>query len=104
MNKYVKSEKLYTPQTYCEKLTGCCYGFDHEDTVFEMETVLKRHGLESEHRSYPLSEIDHIVENNLCVVLVDVSGFSKEGKWKQEYRWFEVPEDFEDESDEVYLV
>ena len=104
MNKYVKSEKLYTPQTYCEKLTGCCYGFDHEDTVFEMEMVLKRHGLESEHWSYPLSEIDHIVENNLCVVLVDVSGFSKEGKWKQEYRWFEVPEDFEDESDEVYLV
>ena len=42
MNKYVKSEKLYTPQTYCEKLTGCCYGFDHEDTVFEIETVLKR--------------------------------------------------------------
>ena len=78
MNKYVKSEKLYTPQTYCEKLTGCCYGFDHEDTVFEMETVLKRHGLESEHWSYPLSEIDHIVENNLCVGLVDVSGFSKE--------------------------
>ena len=37
MNKYVKSEKLYTPQTYCEKLTGCCYGFDHEDTVFEMK-------------------------------------------------------------------
>ena len=32
-SKYVKSEKLYTPQTYCEKKTGCCYGFDHEDTV-----------------------------------------------------------------------
>jgi hypothetical protein len=53
--------------------------------------------LESEHWSYPLSEIDHIVENNLCVVLVDVSGFSKEGKWEQEYRWFEVPENFEEE-------
>jgi hypothetical protein len=32
------------------------------------------------------------------VVLVDVSGFSKEGKWEQEYRWFEVPENFEEEA------
>ena len=99
MNKYVKSEKLYTPQTYCEKLTGRCYGFDHEDTVFEIETVLKRHGLESEHWSYPLSEIDHIVENGLNVVLVDVSGFDKQGKWRQEYRWFEVFDDFEEDDE-----
>ena len=60
-SKYVKSEKLYTPQTYCEKVTGCCYGFDHEDTVGEIETVLARHGLEAEYWSYPLSEIDHII-------------------------------------------
>ena len=103
-SKYVKSEKLYTPQTYCEKMTGRCYGFKEDDTVGEIEEVLRRHGLESENWSYPLSEIDHIVENGLNVVLVDVSGFSEEGKWRQEYRWFEVPEDFEDESDEVYLV
>ena len=98
-SKYVKSEKLYSPQTYCEKMTGCCYGFDHEDTVNEMGTVLKRHGLESEIWSYLLSEIDRIVENGLNVVLLDVSGFSKEGKWRQEYRWFELPEDFEEEDE-----
>ena len=103
-SSFVKSKKIYTPQSYCEKMTGCCYGFDHENTVFEMETVLKRHGLESDCWSYPLSEIDHIVENELHVVLVDVSGFDKQGKWRQEHRWFEVPEDFEDESDEIYIL
>ena len=98
-SKYVKSEKIYTPQSYCEKMTGCCYGFNQDDTVGEIEEVLKRHGLESENWSYPLSEIDHIVENGLNVVLVDVSGFDKHGKWRQEYRWFEVPEDFEEEDE-----
>lgn len=96
-SKYVKSEKLYAPQTYCEKMTGRCYGFNQDDTVGEIEEVLKRHGLESENWCYPLSEIDHIVENGLNVVLVDVSGFDKQGKWRQEYRWFEVPEDFEED-------
>ena len=98
-SKYVKSEKIYTPQSYCEKMTGCCYGFNQDDTVGEIEEVLKRHGLESENWSYPLSEIDHIVENGLNVVLVDVSGFDKQGKWRQEYRWFEVPEYFEEEDE-----
>ena len=99
MSKFVKSEKIYTPQTYCEKMTGRCYGFKQDDTVGEIEEVLKRHGLESENWSYPLSEIDHIVENGLNVVLVDVSGFDKQGKWRQEYRWFEVFDDFEEEDE-----
>jgi hypothetical protein len=47
---------------------------------------------------YPLSEIDHIVENKINVVLVDVSGFDKNGIWQHEYRWFEVPEIFEEEA------
>ena len=98
-SKYVKSEKIYTPQSYFEKMTGRCYGFNQDDTVGEIEEVLKRHGLESENWSYPLSEIDHIVENGLNVVLVDVSGFDKQGKWRQEYRWFEVPEYFEEEDE-----
>ena len=80
-------------------MIGRCYGFKQDDTVGEIEEVLKRHGLESENWSYPLSEIDHIVENGLNVVLVDVSGFDKQGKWRQEYRWFEVPEYFEEEDE-----
>lgn len=101
MNKYVKSEKIYTPQTYCEKVTGFCYGFNQDDTVGEIEAVLNKHGLGTELWSYPLYEIDHIVENNLSVVLVDISGFDKQGIWRQAYRWFEVPEDFKEEEDDV---
>ena len=101
---YVKSERIYTPQSYCEKMTGYCYGFDHENCVAEIETVLKQHGLESECWSYPLTEIDHIVENEIPVVLVDVSGFDKQGKWKYEHRWFQVPEDFEDEYEEINIL
>jgi hypothetical protein len=45
---------------------------------------------------YPLTEIDHIVENNLNVVLVDCSYYEGDN-YINEYRWFEVPEDFEEE-------
>ena len=95
----VKSQKLYSPQTFCEQMTGYCYGFIKDDTVAEIEAVLRKHGLESEHWSYPLEEIDRIVENGINVVLVDVSGFDEQSVWRTKYRWFEVPEDFEDKED-----
>jgi hypothetical protein len=51
-----------------------------------------------------LDEIEHIVENGINVVLVDVSGFNEKDEWITEFRWFEVPEWFEegmhDEEDE----
>ena len=100
-SKYVKSETLYSPQAYCEKMTGHCYCFNQDDTVGEIEAILKHHGLEAEVWSYPLYEIDHIVENELSVVLVDVSGFDKQGIWRHEYRWFEVFEDFEEDEEET---
>lgn len=96
----VKSQNLYTPQNYCEKMTGFCYGFRQDDTVAEIEAVLRKHGLESDHWSYPLDEIEHIVENDINVVLVDVSGFDKQGVWRTRYRWFEVSEDFKEDADE----
>ena len=34
----------------------------------------------------------------------DVSGFDKQGKWKYEHRWFQVPEDFEDEYEEINIL
>ena len=50
----------------------------------------------------PMSEIDHIVENELDVVLVDCMVWNKKTKeFEHQYRWFEVPEDFEEESDKV---
>ena len=30
-SKYVKSERIYTSQSYCERMTGHCYGFHHEN-------------------------------------------------------------------------
>ena len=81
----VRSQNLYSPQNYCEKMTGFCYGFHQDDTVAEIEAVLRKHGLESEHWSYPLDEIEHIVENDINVVLVDVSGFDKQGVWRTRY-------------------
>jgi hypothetical protein len=41
---------------------------------------------------YPLDEIDHIVENELNVVLVDTSYVDDDTcELVNEYRWFEIP-------------
>lgn len=88
----VKSKTIYTPQTFVEKLVNKCYCFRNENTVAEIEQVLKHH--RQPYSNYALDEIEHIVENMLDVVLVDVSGFDKIGRWQREYRWFEVPKGF----------
>lgn len=94
----VKSNTIFTPQTFCEIVLGATYIFNCENTTEEIETLLDDEFGEGTYWSYPLTEIDHIVENNLNVVLVDVSGFY-EDKWISLYRWFEVPEDFAEVTD-----
>ena len=94
----VKSKQIYSPQNFVGEVTGRYYIHKHEDTVKEIHDLLKLNEVETEDEplwDYPLDEIDHIVENNLNVVLVDVSGF-KGDEWIAEYRWFEVPEWFEE--------
>ena len=104
----VKSEKIYSPQQYLETVTGNCYITNGDDDVqfiegriydfvkqntspFEWEVALW---------NYPLSEIAHIVENNLNVVLVDCMVWNEYlREFRHEYRWFEVPEDFEEEEE-----
>ena len=50
------------------------------------------------------SEIDHIVENEINVVLVDCMVYNEEKKeYEHVYRWFEVTADFEKEYDEELL-
>ncbi len=93
----VRSNIIYTPQTFVEKLAGRCYCFKNENTVAEIEQLLKRH--KKPFANYALNEIEYIVENLLDVVLVDVSGFDKCGRWYREYRWFEVPKNFSDKSE-----
>ena len=90
----VKSEQIYSPQIYVEAITGLYYAFRGEDNITFIEDKLALNGFEL--WNYPLSEINHIVENNLDVVLVDCS-YYKEDVYVNEYRWFEVPEDFEEE-------
>ena len=91
----VKSEKLFTPQSYVEALTGNCYVFGSDNVCEQISNVLLLNKMQNLF-DYPLSEIDHIVENKIEVVLVDVSCFDKHGIWHYEYRWFEVPENFEE--------
>lgn len=95
----VKSDKLYTPQEYVEAITGNCYAFPQDDTIAEIEAALESNGCGG-YWSYPLSEIGHIAEMDIDVVLVDVSGFDEEGEWRNAVRWFEVPDDFAERKEE----
>jgi hypothetical protein len=97
----VKSKNIYSPQNFVMELTGYAYVFDGSNMCYRIHQLLKKHGIEDDYYNplydYPLDEIQHIVENEINVVLVDVSGFDKNDKWATEYRWFQVPEDFKDE-------
>lgn len=83
----VKSNELYSPQSYLELVTGNCYVIRDGD-VGEIDTILLKNGLSL--WSYPLCEVDHIVDNNLDVVLVQCASTDDPGIL--ELRWFEVPE------------
>ena len=91
----VKSEKIYSPQSYIGAVTGKHYSFTrHEWPVDSILEVLTLEGYDNLW-DYPLTEIDHIVENGHDVVLVNCS-FYEENEHIEEYRWFEVPEDFKE--------
>lgn len=90
----VLSEKIYEPSEFVEILTGHYFYFNKENTVREIEDILSDEYEEGSLWSYPLSEIDHISDNDLNVVLVDVSGFYNTVEFQHIYRWFEVPSDF----------
>lgn len=93
----VKSNGIYSPQNYVCAVTGNYYFFKYKlSPIEEIQELLSMNGCEL--WDYPLTEIDHIVENSLNVVLVDCSHY-KGNTYVNEYRWFEVPEDFEDEED-----
>ena len=92
----VKSERIYSPQSYLEAITNKCYLIRGEDDIDFIQGVLAHEGFEL--WDYAMSEIDHIVENNLNVVLVDCMVVNEEtDQFEHIYRWFEVPEDFKEE-------
>lgn len=94
----VKSECIYSPENYVCAVVGKYYFFQHKmHPIDEIQYLLRLNGYEL--WDYPLTEIDHIVENNLNVVLVDCSHFEGGDVYVNEYRWFEVPEDFKEEEE-----
>ena len=91
----VKSNEVYSPQAYVGEITGNYFISKFDGSVNGIRKHLEQYGFDNLW-DYPLTEIDHIVENNLDVVLVDCSHYEG-NKYVNEYRWFEVPEDFKEE-------
>jgi hypothetical protein len=92
----VKSEKIYSPQNYLDSVTGNCYVINGDNDIETIEKILYQNGYEL--WNYPLSEIDHIVANELDVVLVECMTYNEDTcEYDYVYRWFEVPEDWEEE-------
>lgn len=92
----VKSEEVYSPQAFVGCVTGkyyCFHSYTISELLAEIDILLSANGY-AELWNYPLSEIDHIVANNLNVVLVELTGDDENGEWSTVYRWFEVPEFF----------
>lgn len=95
----VKSEKIYSPQSYLEAVIGDRYDVCGCNDIETIQCVLDDHGFNL--WDYPMSEINHIVENKLDVVLVDCKVVNEEtDEFEHVYRWFEVPEGFTDEDEE----
>ena len=90
----VVTNKLYSPQEFVEVLTGKYYIFNGTNDIDDIHIFLYENGIETAEQQlwdYPLNEIDHIVENDLPVVLVSVLVEDDDGELKQELRWFEIP-------------
>ena len=84
----VKSEKVYSVQSFCDEFFGFCPIINGDRG--ELRKLLDDYGYEGTW-DFPLSEIDHIVENNLDVVLVDCTYIDDMCEQVAEYRWFEIP-------------
>ena len=93
MANLVKSKDIYNPQSYVSAITGTCYFFKHKKHPCEEIKELLEYNNYDNLWDYALTEIEHIVENEIPVVLVDVSHYEGDN-YITEYRWFEVPEDF----------
>lgn len=96
----VVCNQIISAQNYLEAITGQCYVLQRTNDCAFIREVLSQQGLDAELWDYPLDEIDHIVENDLRVVLVDCNQAYGD-KVKHNYRWFEVPEDVSFEEEKI---
>lgn len=84
----VRSEKIYTTQSYCKEFLGVnLMTFSKRD---ELRNILDNMGYNNVW-DRPLSEIDEVIECGEPVVLVDCS-YIEDGEVINEYRWFETIE------------
>ena len=88
----IKSKDIYSPQNYCDTFLGVCPMFDGEEG--ELRDYLDNTGHE-DLWEYPFEEIEHIVENDIPVVLVDTTYIDDRCEMVHEHRWFEVPKELE---------
>lgn len=80
MKTNVKSNIIYSPQNYLEALTGKCYIIHGREPVLKQVCrILKENNLPA--KSYP-------------IVLVDCSEFTEDMRLVPQYRWFRVPDNF----------
>lgn len=84
----VKSEKVYSIQNFCDKFLNFCPIIEGERN--ELRDLLNENGFYNLW-DYPLSEIDHIVKNELNVVLVDCTYINENCELVQDLRWVEIP-------------
>lgn len=98
MYENILSEKVFTGKEYLELLTGNYY--IKGDTQNEIEHILACIDYEVLW-SFPLDEIDEVIENGLKVVLVQCS--KEENYTEYEYRWFELPNNISKKQVEKFL-
>ena len=93
----IRSNKMYNFQSYLSIVTGMCYFRKGTDDLEMICDVLESEGLSGDYWDYPLDEIEHIIDNEIPVVLVECLSWDYEKDCQiSELRWFQVPEDFVD--------
>ena len=89
----VKSDIVYSPQTFLEDLLGKCYFFRLEKTVREhVDKLIKANGKEP--ISFSLSDTEKAIKSGKPIVLVDCCDYSSDRRYIPDYRWYAVPVDF----------
>lgn len=85
----IKSNHIYSLQNFFESYFGFCPITTGDEN--ELRNLLDSNGYNNLW-DYPMDEIEHIVENEIPVVLVDTSFVNKCGEICIEHRWVEIPD------------
>ena len=84
----VYESDAFSPQSFLCGMTGFCYFLREEDTVKEINSILKKHCVRTQ--CFDFEDIKGVVDNNKQVVLVDCSGFYGTREIVQKYKCFVI--------------